>query len=472
MTTKSSPPDAPTGTKSFDRLLILVGIVAVATAFMAGVAAVRAGGTSDTDAAGDSGVAPTGTTVPATGPQTVTFTLNEFSIDGPTEIAPGPTIFEVVNEGAVPHNLKIEGGPQTPDLGNGERHTLDVGDLAPGTYTITCEVPGHIGAGMTSTLVVRDEAGGSSGESNDHGSHGSAAGLTWQEVEENMRQSVVAFPAETSGTGGELFEPTILPDGTKEFRFVVEEIDWEVEPGRIVKAYSYNRQIPGPTVKVDVGDRVKIIVENRLDMITSWHPHGLRQHPIEADGVGFITQKTPIRPGETWEVEFDVPEQSVAMYHGHDMGLHQVPNGLAGAFIVGDLPIPEGWNVVAEEVMTLNDAGNIGFSLNGKSFPATTPYVLNQGESMLVHYMNEGLMNHPMHLHNNRQLVIAKDGFPLESPYYVDTLDVAPGERYSVLVLAELPGTWVWHCHIFSHVERADGSMFGMLTALIVEPGD
>ena len=65
--------------------------------------------------------------------------------------------------------------------------------------------------------------------------------------------------------------------------------------------------------------------------------------------------------------------------------------------------------------------------------------------------------------------MIAKDGFPLESPYWVDTLDVAPGERYTVLVLAENPGVWVWHCHIFTHVERPDGSMFGMITALIVE---
>jgi manganese oxidase len=41
-----------------------------------------------------------------------------------------------------------------------------------------------------------------------------------------------------------------------------------------------------------------------------------------------------------------------------------------------------------------------------------------------------------MHLHNNRQLAIAKDGFPLESSNVADTLDVAPGERYPVLVLA------------------------------------
>jgi FtsP/CotA-like multicopper oxidase with cupredoxin domain len=55
----------------------------------------------------------------------------------------------------------------------------------------------------------------------------------------------------------------------------------------------------------------------------------------------------------------------------------------------------------------------------------------------------------------------------VDQPYVVDTLDVAPGERYSVLVHLDAPGTWVWHCHILNHVESEDG-MFGMVTAVVV----
>jgi FtsP/CotA-like multicopper oxidase with cupredoxin domain len=121
-----------------------------------------------------------------------------------------------------------------------------------------------------------------------------------------------------------------------------------------------------------------------------------------------------------------------------------------------------------EMPMVLNDAGVIGYSLNGKSFPATEPLVLQQDDWVLVHYYNEGLQIHPMHLHGFPQLVVAKDGFPLDEPYWVDTLNVAPGERYSVLVHATEPGAWVWHCHILNHVEAKDG-MFGMVTAIIVE---
>jgi manganese oxidase len=427
----------------FDRLLVLVGLIGLAAMGLAVLAATRPAEASPGDTA-----------------TTANIRLFEFGIAGDLHIDSGATVLAVVNEGAIAHNLVMESGPRTRDLNNGESQRLDVGNLSPGEYVIFCDIPGHRQAGMEAVLMVGDSGHG--------GNHGGGT-VTWEEMEENMLASIAAFPAATEGTGNLPMQPTILPNGTKEFHLVVEAIRWEVEPGKVVDAVAYNGQIPGPVIRVNVGDRVRIVVENRIDEITSWHPHGVRRHPIEADGVGFITQPRPIRPGETWSVEFVAEEISVGMYHGHDMGLHQVPNGLAGAFIVGEIPIPEGWDVVAEEFIFLNDAGNIGFSLNGKSFPATTPYVLKQGQAMMVHYMHEGLMNHPMHLHNNRQLVIAKDGFPLESPYFVDTLDVAPGERYTVLVLAELPGVWVWHCHIFTHVERSDGSMFGMLTALIVE---
>jgi FtsP/CotA-like multicopper oxidase with cupredoxin domain len=118
--------------------------------------------------------------------------------------------------------------------------------------------------------------------------------------------------------------------------------------------------------------------------------------------------------------------------------------------------------------MVLNDAGVIGYALNGKSFPATAPVVGQRGDWLLIHYANEGTQIHPMHLHQFDQIVVAKDGYPLDEPYVVDTLNVAPGERYSVLVQLESPGTWVWHCHILPHVERETG-MFGMVTAVVVE---
>src|SRR3972149_2435252 len=99
----------------------------------------------------------------------------------------------------------------------------------------------------------------------------------------------------------------------------------------------------------------------------------------------------------------------------------------AGGPTVPGPPIPVDLELAAEIPMVLNDAGVVGYSLNGKSFPATHPYVLQTGDWYLVHYFNEGLQIHPMHQHQVFGLVVAKDGVPLESPYWTDTLNVAPG---------------------------------------------
>jgi FtsP/CotA-like multicopper oxidase with cupredoxin domain len=120
--------------------------------------------------------------------------------------------------------------------------------------------------------------------------------------------------------------------------------------------------------------------------------------------------------------------------------------------------------------MVLNDAGVIGLTLNGKSFPATAPLVLQTGDWASVTYYNEGLMAHPMHLHMFPQLVYAKDGIPLDEPYWADTVNIAPGERYTVLVhpSAANLGVWAYHCHILTHAETNQG-MFGMVTTFIVK---
>ncbi len=144
------------------------------------------------------------------------------------------------------------------------------------------------------------------------------------------------------------------------------------------------------------------------------------------------------------------------MYHAD---AHEaVPNGLFGTMYVGDVPSPAGETVsgfeipadleIAQDVpMVLNDAGVIGLSLDGKSFPATAPIVAEVGDWLRLTYFNEGLQVHPMHLHGFEQIVVAKDGEPLDHPYAADTVLVAPGERYTVLVNPTVAGTWVWHCH-------------------------
>ena len=67
--------------------------------------------------------------------------------------------------------------------------------------------------------------------------------------------------------------------------------------------------------------------------------------------------------------------------------------------------------------------------------------------------MNEGMMIHPMHLHGMHMTVIAKDGWDQPAPWKCDTLNIAPGERWDVIVNCNNPGTWAFHCHILPHAE-------------------
>ena len=258
----------------------------------------------------------------------------------------------------------------------------------------------------------------------------------------------------------------MLADGTKEFRLTTKIVKWEVEPGKVVDAWTYNGTVPGPTIKVDAGDKVRIVVGNELPESTAVHFHGIRV-PNAMDGVPDISQD-PIKPGGTFTYAFTADRIAVGMYHSHHDAQMQVPNGLAGAFLVGEMPRPRNVRVTQTIPMMLNDSRVIGLSLNGKSFPATAPILAKNGAWIEVHYLNEGGMSHPMHLHGLDQLVTAKDGYPLPEPYLADTLVVAPGERYTVLVRADLDGVWAWHCHILSHAENETG-MFGMVTAMIVK---
>ncbi len=397
--------------------------------------------------------------------------LSEFAIAGDLSLPAGNISLDVENVGGTNHNLVLANGPRTADIASGETTELTLGELGPGTYTLFCDIAGHRESGMETTLTV-GEAGATAVAAEGHGDD-----PDWEALDQAMIDSILEFPAETEGIGNQPLEPTILADGTKEYRLTTAITPWEVEPGRVVDAWTYNGQVPGPAIRVDVGDKVRVIVDNQLPMGTDVHWHGIAT-PNDMDGVAPITQEL-IRSGEEFIYEFEATRPSIGMYHAHHHGQMQIPNGMFGTFIIGDTPLPLGKTIggttipddleIAQEIpMVLNDAGVIGFSLNGKSFPATEPYVLQEGDWMVVHYYNEGLQIHPMHQHQFPQLVFAKDGFPLDYPYYADTVNVAPGERYSVLVQVTDPGVWVWHCHILNHVEREEG-MFGMVTALIVE---
>ena len=398
---------------------------------------------------------------------TVSVTLTEFKITmEPSTVPAGKVTLQIHNAGAAVHNVAVASlNKRVAEIPVGGNATLELGNLSDAVELI-CEIPGHKDSGMVATLGI-----GSGGSET-----ASTVAMTNEQMDAAMEAVAKLFPAKTQGTGNEELAPTVEADGTKVFNLEAKIVDWEVEPGKMVKGWTYNGQIPGPILRANVGDKIKVVLKNSLTESTSLHLHGVRV-PNAMDGVDPYTQPA-IKPGESFTYEFTAREPAVGMYHSHHNAQVQIPNGMAGALIIGD------WKAASmkaaagetgdangkaeqEVVMVLNDAGNIGLSLNGKSFPATAPYTMKVGESIVVHYYNEGLMTHPMHMHQPGGLVVAKDGYILKQPFWTDTLNVAPGERWTVVYTAKDKGVWAWHCHILSHAETPQGMKY-MVTAVIV----
>jgi hypothetical protein len=141
----------------------------------------------------------------------------------------------------------------------------------------------------------------------------------------------VSYDAPGDAQGAQPLEPR-LENGIKVFDLETSVIEWQILPNVRVMAYAFNRQVPGPTLRVTEGDAVRINVTNRLPESTTVHWHGLIL-PNEMDGPAEITQE-PIEPGETFTYEFTTRQAGTFFYHTHDHVDRQQALGLYGALII------------------------------------------------------------------------------------------------------------------------------------------
>lgn len=127
----------------------------------------------------------------------------------------------------------------------------------------------------------------------------------------------------------------------------------EVEPGKRVRAWTYNGLLPGPLIRTRVGDRLIVHFKNELEEPTTVHWHGIRV-PIEMDGVPDISQP-PVRRGESFTYDFVVRDAGLYWYHPHVMAAAQVGFGLYGALLVDD---PDDGVGIADDItLVLSDMG-------------------------------------------------------------------------------------------------------------------
>src|SRR3546814_10977549 len=111
--------------------------------------------------------------------------------------------------------------------------------------------------------------------------------MDYQKMTDDMLATMTAFPAETEGKGNAVLEPTeVRADGTKVFDLTMELGDWEVEPGKVVEAWTFTGIVPAPLIDVEVNDKVEVGVQNDLPLAPEVHWPGPKSARPEEGRVG------------------------------------------------------------------------------------------------------------------------------------------------------------------------------------------
>jgi hypothetical protein len=251
----------------------------------------------------------------------------------------------------------------------------------------------------------------------------------------------------------------------KVFHLIAEPIRREFAPGFWVNCWGYNGSSPGPTIEAVEGDKVRILVTNKLNEPTTIHWHGIIL-PNGMDGVAGLTQKA-IPVGDTFKYEFTLKQNGTFMYHPHADEMVQIALGMMGFFIIHpqekeNPPIDRDFAIFLHEWRIPMGAKtpmpfemvdfNI-FTFNSVLYPKIESLVVKKGERVRIRLGNVMINNHPIHLHGHEFFVTRKGAkrLPPEAQYSEVTVTVAPGETRDIEFIADNPGDWALHCHISHH---------------------
>jgi manganese oxidase len=204
--------------------------------------------------------------------------------------------------------------------------------------------------------------------------------------------------------------PYSLDNSVKVFHLIAEPVTRKISPFKTVTAWGYNGSVPGPTIQVTQGDRVRVVVENRLPESTTMHWHGF-EVPVEMDGTPYISQM-PIPPGGRFTYEFDLHQAGTFFYHSH--GAMQEMIGMIGMFIMHPKDpyhprVDHDFGLILQEWALLPgsaipNTANMEFNwltVNGVSSPMTTPLLVRLGSRVRIRLVNMGMDHHPIHLHGH-----------------------------------------------------------------------
>lgn len=400
---------------------------------------------------------PANTASAPSAPPEIRLTVSEWTFS-PKQLqlpAGKPVTLVLDNTGKLEHDVTIPAFGVALKAAAGKSATQTITPTKEGTFDFLCSIAGHKEAGMQGSVVVAGNAATSATTA----TTAPAAHAT----QEHASHAAVA----TTETHGNQPLPFVLDGDTKVFNIHAQHVQWEVLPGETLDSYAYNGRVPGPVIRATEGDNVRINFTNDLPEPSVIHFHGPKL-PNSMDGVVGVTQKV-VQPGQSFTYEFIAQPSGTFIYHTHHNSAEQEAKGLYGVFVVEPKEPTLAYD--REVIQVLSERGGY-FLINGKAFPATEPIKAKVGERVLIRLINLGQMTHPMHMHGHPFQIVATDGYPVPEAQALtkDVVNIGPGERYDLLMTSDNPGTWLFHCHILTHVQNHGEEPGGMITVVQVDP--
>jgi FtsP/CotA-like multicopper oxidase with cupredoxin domain len=258
--------------------------------------------------------------------------------------------------------------------------------------------------------------------------------------------------------------PWKMVNGAKEFHLHAQPVKRELLPGQFMNHWGYNGTMPGPTIQVTEGDRVRIVLHNELPEPTELHLHGL-ELPNVMDGVSFVTGD-PIKPGGMGVYELTVHQTGTYFYHPH--GAMQEAIGMVGLFIIHPRSayppvVDQDFALITQEfdigpAVNTPDTTSMTFhwlTFNGRCGPYITPLVVRLGHRVRIRILNFSAMDHhPIHLHGHTFWVTGTEGGRIPESAWIPGNNVLVGvaQVREFEFIANNPGDWVMHCHMFHHM--------------------
>lgn len=245
------------------------------------------------------------------------------------------------------------------------------------------------------------------------------------------------------------YPATRAPTGVlRAFELVAAPTELPLIDGKPLQVWAYNGQVPGPTLRIRLGETVRVAFTNRLPQETTVHWHGVRL-PNAMDGVPYVTQK-PIQPGETFIYEFTPKDAGTFWFHPHVRASEQVERGLYGVLVVEDAQpaaysrdlvwVLDDWLLdasgqIAGEFNTRHELAMDGRWGNAITINGRTGTVLEvrPGERIRLRLLNSanGRIFTP-DFGDLNATIIAVDGLYLRAPIPARGFELAPGNRIDV----------------------------------------